>query len=176
MEKLLPNFLKKKKISLNIINKSKKSIKKNKINFIKSDLLNKKKIEKIFAKNKPDIVLHLASNNPSYKESSYKQFYKKNLLATKNIFYSTFKANKDAKFIYCNSSQIFKKKNGIVNEKSKLSATTSYTKFRIDSHNLMLKYKKKHKIQYSNVILFNHDSQFRNKKFIYTQNSKSYYI
>jgi len=31
---------------------------------------------------------------------------------------------------------------------------------------MMLKYKKKEKINYTNAILFNHDSKFRNKKFL----------
>ena len=164
--KIITKLLEKEKINLHIIAKSKKTIQKNKKYFIKSDLLDNKKIEKIFKELKPDIVVHLASNNPSYNEHNHKLFYKNNLLATKNIFYSTFKANKSAKFINCSSSQIFKKKSGTVSEKSKLLPTTDYTKFRIDSHKLMVEYKKKHKIQYSNVILFNHDSIFRNKKFI----------
>ena len=171
--KILTKLLNKKKINLNIITKSNKAIKNKKITFIQSSLLNKKRLKSIFAKNKPDILLHLGANNPSYNEDSYKLFFKDNLLATKNIFYSTFKANKKAKFIFCSSSQIFKKKNGTVNEKSKVMATSDYTKFRIDSHNMMLKYKKKNKIQYTNAILFNHDSKFRNKKFIIPRISKA---
>ena len=166
---IITKLLNKKKINLNIITRSKKSFKKinnNKINYIISNLLSKKKIENMFEKVKPDIVLHLASNNPSYHENNYKKFYEDNLITTKNIFYSTFNANKKARFISCSSSQIFKKKNGVVNEKSILLATTNYTKFRIDSHNFMLNFKKKHKIRYTNIILFNHDSKFRNKKFI----------
>ena len=166
---IITKLLNQKKINLNIITRSKKSFKKinnNKINYIISNLLSKKKIENMFEKVKPDIVLHLASNNPSYHENNYKKFYEDNLITTKNIFYSTFNANKKARFISCSSSQIFKKKNGVVNEKSILLATTNYTKFRIDSHNFMLNFKKKHKIRYTNIILFNHDSKFRNKKFI----------
>ncbi len=164
--KILSKLLDKKKINLNILTKSNKEIKNKKITYIKSNLLNKKKLESIFTKNKPDIVLHLGANNPSYNEDSFKLFFKDNKLTTKNIFFSTFKANKKAKFIFCSSSQIFQKKNGTVNEKSKVMSKSNYTKFRIDSHNMMLKYKKKNKIQYTNVILFNHDSKFRNKKFI----------
>ena len=58
-----------------------------------------------------------------------------------NIFYSTFEANKKAKFIFCSSSQIFKKKIGFVSEKSKIYSTTDYVKFRIKSDLMMLKYK-----------------------------------
>jgi nucleoside-diphosphate-sugar epimerase len=163
--RILIDLLKKKKVKLNIISKRNvKSIKN--VNFIKSNLLNKKKIKKIFSKNKPDIVLHLASNNPSYNQDNYKLFYQENLIATKNIFLETFEANKRAKFITCSSSQIFKKRNGLVNENSKIIKSSFYTKFRIDSDKIMLKYKIQNKIKYTNVILFNHDSKFRNKKFI----------
>ena len=163
--KILINLLKKKKIRLNII--SKKKIKRTKkIKFIKLNLLNKKNIKKIFFKNKPDVVLHLASNNPSFNQNNYKLFYQDNLIATKNIFLETFEANKKAKFINCSSSQIFKKKSGLVNENSKIIKSSFYTKFRIDSDKSMLKYKIQNKIKYTNVILFNHDSKFRNKKFI----------
>ena len=164
--KILIRLLKKKKINLSIFFKGKKSSKKNGVKFISSNLLNKKELDKIFNKTKPDIVLHLASNNPSYGEKNHNLFFKENYKATKNIFYSTFDNNIKAKFIFCSSSQIFDKKNGLVNEKSKTRITTDYTKFRIDSDNLMLKYKQKNKIKYTNAILFNHDSKFRNKKFI----------
>ena len=163
---ILTILLKKKKINLTIFYKGKKPINQIGVKYIKENLSNKKKIDILFKKIKPDIVLHLAANNPSYNEKNYKVFFKENFLATKNIFYSTFGANKKARFIFCSSSQIFQKKNGLVNEKSKMISKTDYTKFRIKSDLMMLKYKKKEKINYTNAILFNHDSIFRNKKFI----------
>ena len=62
--------------------------------------------------------------------------------------------------------KFLKKKSGVVTEKSQNIITTDYTNFRIKSDNMMLKYKKKKKINYTNAILFNHDSKFRNKKFL----------
>ena len=163
---ILTILLKKKKINLTILYKSKKPKNKKGVNYIKNNLSNKKQIDLIFEKIKPDIVLHLAANNPSFIENNYKVFFKENFSATKNIFDSTFQANKKARFIFCSSSQIFKKKIGVVNENSKTMARTDYTRFRIKSDLLMLKYKKKEKINYTNAILFNHDSIFRNTKFI----------
>ena len=163
---ILTVLLKKKKINLTIFYKGKKPKTKRGVSFIRENLLNKKKIDLFFKKKKPDIVIHLAANNPSYHEKNYKVFFKENFLATKNIFYSTYEVNKKAKFIFCSSSQIFKKKSGIVSEKSKIYPTTDYTKFRIKSDLMMLKYKNKEKISYTNAILFNHDSIFRNKKFL----------
>ena len=163
---ILINILKKKKINLTILSRTKKSKTLGNVKFIKENLLNKKRLDLIFIKKKPDIVLHLASNNPSFNETNYKIFFKENFLATKNIFNSTFQSNQNAKFIFCSSSQIFKKKSGVVTEKSQNIITTDYTNFRIKSDNMMLKYKKKKKINYTNAILFNHDSKFRNKKFL----------
>ena len=41
-----------------------------------------------------------------------------------------------------------KKKYGIVNEKSKFSVNSDYTRFRINAHHEMLKYKIKNNIKY----------------------------
>ena len=165
--KILTNLLISKNIRLNVFFRNKKKIiKKKNINFLYSNLKDKRKLNKIFLKNKPDVVVHFAANNPSYKQKSYKTFYKENMEITKNIFYSTFNNNIKAKFIFCSSSQIFKKKNGLVNERSKTIVNSPYTKFRINADNFMLKFKKKENINYTNAILFNHDSEYRNKKFI----------
>ncbi len=163
---ILTTLLKNKKINLIIFFKGKKPKTREGVKFIKEDLSNKKKIDTLFKKTKPDIVLHLASNNPSYNEKGYKVFFTDNFLSTKNIFQSTFESNKKARFVFCSSSQIFKKRKGIVNEKSKVLSKTDYTKFRIKSDLMMLNYKKKERIYYTNAILFNHDSIFRNKKFL----------
>lgn len=163
---ILNNLLKKNK-NLKLINVLGIKNKSQKIpNAYYVDLQKKKQIDRLFSNVKPDVVLHLGSKNPSYSESSYNKFFKYNLISTKNLFFSTFENNKNAKFIFCNSSQIFKKKYGIVNEKSKFSVNSDYTRFRINAHHEMLKYKIKNNIKYTNVILFNHDSKYRNKKFI----------
>ena len=163
---ILTILLKKKRVNLNILYKGKEPKRQKGVNYIKEDLSNKKKIGFLFKKIKPDVILHLAANNPSYNEKNYKIFFKENFSATKNIFYATFEANNKAKFVFCSSSQIFQKKRGIVNERSKTLSKTDYTRFRIKSDLMMLKFKRKEKINYTNAILFNHDSIFRNKKFL----------
>ena len=64
--------------------------------------------------------------------------------------------------------QIIKKKR-ILNENSKFFVNDYYSKFRIEidnySKNLIKKFKQK-KISFTNLILFNHDSIYRNQKFI----------
>ena len=163
---ILNNLLKKnKKFKLiNVLEKKKRSHRISNVYYV--DLQKKGQIDRLFSKVKPDVILHLGAKNPSYSENSYNKFFKYNFISTKNLFLSTFENNKNAKFIFCNSSQIFKKKLGIVNEKSKFSINSDYTRFRINAHHEMLKYKIKNNIKYTNVILFNHDSKYRNKKFI----------
>ena len=163
---IISNILRKNKnIKIYAIVENKRKFQKKK-NLIKLNLLNKNKIKNIFSKIRPDIILHLGSKNPSFKQSGYKKYYRYNMQTTKNIFFSAFEKNINAKFIFCNSSQIFKKKNGNVNEKSQFFFNSDYSKFRLKCHELMLDYKKKNNINYTNVILFNHDSIFRNKKFL----------
>ena len=163
---ILNNLLKKNKKFkiINIIGIKDRSKKKRNVYYV--NLRKKRQIDTLFSKFKPDIVLHLGSKNPSYSENNFNKFFKNNFICTKNLFFSTFENNKNAKFIFCNSSQIFKKKYGLVNEKSKFSISSDYTRFRINAHNEMLKYKMMNNIKYTNVILFNHDSKYRNKKFI----------
>ena len=148
---------------INIVDKKNKI--KNK-NTVILNLLDKKEINQLFKSKIPHVVLHLGSKNPSIFENNYNIYFKNNIECTKNLFNSTFENNNKAKFIFCNSSQIFKKKHGRVNEKSLMKENSDYTKFRIMAHKEMLKYKRLNKIKYSNIILFNHDSIFRNKKFI----------
>jgi len=164
---ILKNILKKNKKKFFLITKKSQIIKKNnRLNYIYIDLEKKKEIINLFKKIRPDVVLHLAANNPSFSESSKKKFFTENLKITKNLFNSVFEINQNAKFVFCSSSQIFKKKVGLVNEKSIKHKSTDYTKFRIEADDYMIKYKNKHNIKYTNAILFNHDSIYRNKKFI----------
>jgi nucleoside-diphosphate-sugar epimerase len=160
---LLTNiFLKNSKYKVNIITNKKNFKKKKNVNYYNSNLQYFRSVKKIFLKNKPDIIIHLACKNPSFRESGLYKFYKYNVIATKNIADASYNLNKKIIFIFANSSQIFKKKSGIVNENSKSKISTSYTRFRIEMNNYI---KKKIK-NYTNIILFNHDSKFRNKKFL----------
>ncbi len=162
---ILSRLLKIKQINLYLL--VRKLIKtEKKIKLIQVDLKKKTQIKQTFSKIRPDIIVHLASNNPSFGEKNKKKFYNENLIITKNLFDTVFKINSKAKFIFCSSSQIFKSKKGSVNEKSKTLSRTDYTKFRIESDRYMLLFKKKFNIKYTNAILFNHDSIYRNKKFI----------
>ena len=160
--KILSKIISKKKFKIICLIKKKKIYREKGVISINTNLLEKKKLTKIFALIKPDIILHLASNNPSFNEKNYKKFYSDNILASSYLYNIAQIFNKNIKFISISSSQIFKKKNGIVNEKSEVRISSPYTKFRIEFE----KYLKRKKANFTNIILFNHDSKFRNKKFL----------
>ena len=160
-------LLSKKKYRIFVFGKKKNILIKKGINFIKSNLLNKKKLENIFKKNVPNIIVHLAANNPAYKEISYKKFYNDNILGSKNLFFSSHKYNPKLKFIFATSSQIFKKKKGTVTENSEKKIVKDYTKFYVKFRIEFDKFMLSQNINYSCLIFFNHDSIYRSKKFLF---------
>lgn len=166
--KIIIKKLYKKKINLILIDKTfEKKIKKKNINYFEINLKDKKKIEKLFKLYKVDVVLNLASNNPNYSQNSYHKHYLENINNSKNLIDNLTKYKNEVKFISCSSSRIFKKKNGLVNENSNISANDFYSKFRIETNDYLIKTKKKNKnFDFTNVILFNHDSLFRSNRFL----------
>ena len=128
---------------------------------------------------KPNIIIHLASSNNSYlkrkNRENYKINYLQNMKCTKNLLNSIIENKLKTNLIFAGSSLMFKdniKKK--VSEKDYLKSTEYYGKYKIDSHNLLLVMKKKGKISGSTAILFNHDSAFRNKKFLIPKLVKSF--
>ena len=114
---------------------------------------------------KPDVIVHLGSSNPSFKKKFNKNDYKKNSDFTRKLI-DYLKKNNKIKFIFPSSSQIFKFSKKKINEKSVYKANSYYTKFRINISNYLLKIKKIYNLNSSVVILFNHDSIYRNPRFL----------
>ncbi len=166
---ILSKILVKKKFSVyGLINKEKK----NKIKTViykKINFNNIKEIENNLKKIKPTHFVHFGSENPNF--YSKKNFFTKNHKFTKNIIDAILRTNKNINFIFPNSSQIFKKKK-LVNEQSSIYISDSYTKFRVKIFNYMMSLKKNN-FRFSNLILFNHDSIFRNKNFLLPRIVKS---
>jgi len=160
-------LLSKKKYRIFVFGKKKNILINRKIKFIKLNLLNKKNLDNIFKKNIPNTIVHLAANNPAYKEISNKKFYRENIMGSKNLFYSSYKYNPKLKFIFANSSQIFKKKKGSVTENSEKKITNDYTKFYVKFRIEFDKFMLNQNINYTCLIFFNHDSIYRNKKFLF---------
>ena len=166
--RIIVKELSQKKIYLILIAKKfTKKIKKNNLKYFEFDLKKSEKLKTIFIKHKIDLILHLASNNPNYGQNNLKKHYLENLRNSKNLINFSLNLGKKIKFISCSSSRIFKKKNGMVNEKSRVYITDYYSKFRIEINDYLSKVSHKNeKFSFTNAILFNHDSSLRNKKFI----------
>lgn len=147
-----------------------KQIKSNKIKnikYYKINLLDYKKVSKLLNIVSPFSLIHLGTENPNYLElKKKKDFYKKNLRATKNLInYFSLNQPKE-KLILIGTSQMYGKYQKIVNLNSKFNPLNSYAKFRVAAYNYMLQSKKKYKSNMVTAILFNHDSMFRKKKFL----------
>ena len=142
--KIILQKLYKRKINLILIDKRfKKKIKRKNINYFEINLKDKKKLEKLFKFYKVDVVLNLASNNPNYRQNSYRKHYLENINNFKNLIDNLIKYKNEVKFISCSSSRIFRKKNGLVNENSNIYANDFYSKFRIETNKYLIKIKKK---------------------------------
>jgi GDP-D-mannose dehydratase len=79
---------------------------------------------------------------------------------------SIIKVNLKTKLIFAGSSIMFKNTNKKVSEKTVLKSNDYYGNYKIDAHKMIMEMKKKEKVDASTAILFNHDSIFRNKKFL----------
>jgi GDP-D-mannose dehydratase len=122
-------------------------------------------IEKKLNEIKPDIIVHLGSDNPSYKKKFLFLDYKKNLFFTKKLIdYVT--NNDHIKLILISSSKIFKKNKKKITENSPILINDNYTKFRIKSAKYLFIKKRKFKLNATVLILFNHDSRYRNPRFL----------
>ena len=156
--------------------KRKKKISKVKYNF--NNLTSQKKIRNHLKIIKPNIIIHLASKNETYekrkKEKNYKVNYLQNLKCTSNLLTSIIKVNFKTKLIFAGSSLMFKNSNKEVSEKTVLKSNDYYGNYKIEAHKMIMKMKKDKKIDASTAILFNHDSAFRNKKFLLPRLVKSF--
>ena len=140
-----------------------------KVKYYKVNLIDKEKIKKELTKIKPNFIVHLASENPSFSErKNTKQKLNLNIIGSINLINAIKELNLDTLFIFANSSQIFSYKKKI-KEKDKIQITSDYTKFRIKIYQYLKILKKKYNFKFSNLTLFNHDSKYRKKKFLLPQ-------
>jgi GDP-D-mannose dehydratase len=164
---IISKLLNKKFIIYGFIKNKKYKNKLKNVIYKKINLLNKFKLKKLILEIKPSAILHFASKNPSYTDKeNKKKFYDYNYNISKNLIDSIILLDKKIKFIFSSSSQVFGCATGKVNENSRFIGNNYYSKFRIDIYRYLLLKKKKYKLKFTNIILFNHDSIYRNKKFL----------
>jgi GDPmannose 4,6-dehydratase len=136
------------------------------INYHKIDLLDYKSVSSFLDKVNPISLIHLGTENPNYIELKIKKdFYGKNLKASKNLikYFSQHKVKK--KLILVGTSQMYGTLEK-VNLKSKFNPLNSYARFRLESYKDMSKNKRKYNLNIVMAILFNHDSMYRKNKFL----------
>ena len=98
-----------------------------------------------------------------------------NLVCTKNHIQSAVKMKKLKKFIFAGSSLMFKNQKKIrVNENSIFRSKDFYSKYKIDSFRYLQKISKKNNFNSTTILLFNHDSIYRNEKFLIPKLVKSF--
>ena len=187
--KILSNILLKKNYSIiGIIKKKQLSKKIKNVKYFAVNLLNYNSIYKIIKKIKPYAIVHLASNNKSHSPKNLKKInyiihYKNNLKMTYNLMDAIININKKIKFIFAGSSHMYGNiKRKKVDEKTPFNSNSFYSKYKIDSHKYIMYLKKKFDLKITTVILFNHDSKYRNKKFLLPRivnaikNSNKYFL
>ncbi len=170
-------FLKKGYKVFGIIKKKNKKLITN-VKYIVNNLESKKKISKILDKTNPSIIIHLAAINNSYylrKKENYKNNYLLNLVCTKNLIQSATKISSLKRFIFAGSSLMFKnQKKVIVDENSSFESKDYYSKYKIESFKYLQEISKKNNFNSTTVLLFNHDSIYRNEKFLIPRLIKSF--
>ena len=168
---ILSNILIKRKFKVYGITKKKITSKAKDIHLINIQRLNFNKIIKKFDEIKPDVIIHFGSSNPSYNQNFGKKEYDYNLNFTKNII--DYISKNKIKFIFPSSSLVFKYSKNKLNENSKIESKTYYSKFRNNASKYLLNIKRKKKVNATIAILFNHDSKYRNIRFLFPRLIKS---
>lgn len=151
------------------INRAKKKldIKNKNIEFIKLDVLNINEIKKIIEKYKPNYIFYFAGiSSPVLSFKKPKETYLSNFIGCSN-FLKILKNNKlSCKFLNATSSEIFAKSVKKINIDSKKKPISPYGESKLLSFNVTKKFRKKYSMKTYNAIIFNTESNFRDKKFL----------
>ena len=164
---ILTKKLLKKNFKIYGIIKSDKNIKLKirKVIYKKLDLTKSNLLKKYLSQIDPEYLVHLGSENPNFHQRNEKKFYELNFRIIKNLI-DYFSMNIKKKLIIIGSSQMYSGNIKKINLKTLFKPKNHYAKFRSDSFKYMLEAKRKYKCNIVMAILFNHDSIYRNKKFL----------
>tara|TARA_B100000579_G_C22807976_1_gene843583 strand:- start:571 stop:1533 length:963 start_codon:yes stop_codon:yes gene_type:complete len=141
---------------------------KNKVKFIKLDVLNKQNIKSLIFKFNPKAIYYLAGQ--SSVPASFKmrlETFRSNYLGAANFLSILKEENLKTKFIKANSAYIFNGSKKKITITSKLAKPESpYTNSQIKAFKIVKKFRKKHNVKCYSAIFFNIESDLRSKKFI----------
>ena len=163
----LKNLLNKKKKKVIITSRFKKSItKKKNFEVIVLDIYNKKKIFKIIEKYKPQNIFYFAGqSSPNISFVKKKETLRSNFIGCKNVLECVYKIDKNIKFIYAASSEMYGNVKGKITLKSKKFPVNPYGISKLKGFNLTKLYREKYNLKSYSAIIFNTESILRDKSF-----------
>ncbi len=133
----------------------------------KLNILNKKQIEKLIIKNKPNIIFFLAGqSSPGKSFFLKKETMLSNYNGCKNFLEIIKKNNLETKFINFSSCEIFGKFKNKINLYSKKKPISPYGLAKLKAHNLTKIYREKYNLNTYNAIIFNTESYYRPKNYL----------
>jgi GDPmannose 4,6-dehydratase len=148
----------------------KKNVINKKIKIFKINLFNKNIVKKFISTHNPKYLIHLASSNYSHnfkRKPVFNKEYLDNFTISKNLIDAIVSLNLKTIFIFAGSARMYEGYNEkIINENTRFKPVNYYSRYKVDVHKYFMWLKKGKKINGTTVILFNHDSIFRNKKFL----------
>ena len=126
-----------------------------KVNFYKINILETKKLKQIIIKNNIDSVIHLAGSIViGVGEKFPKRYYRNNVSATQSLL-SACKNTSVKNFIFSSTAAVYKDKQKIVNETSKIKPKSVYGKTKVKAEKLIILNCKKENINYAILRYFN---------------------
>ena len=126
-----------------------------KVNFYKINILETKKLKQIIIKNNIDSVIHLAGSLViGVGEKFPKRYYRNNVSATQSLL-SACKNTSVKNFIFSSTAAVYKDKQKIVNETSKIKPKSVYGKTKVKAEKLIILNCKKENINYAILRYFN---------------------
>ncbi len=152
------NLIDKKKYNIIVVdnlNTTKKNYLPKNIRIEKINILNKKKLKKLFSFYNFDGVIHLAAKCVVSESQKYPdRYYKTNIIGTKNVIMCS-KKFKVKHFVFSSSCSIYGNSDGVVKEKNKKKPVSYYGKTKLIGENLIKKGFKNTNIKFIILRYFN---------------------
>jgi len=144
------------------------------IKIIKLDIADKNQVDQLIKAEKPSQLYHLAvchhesTLNRHVDTELDSRMLKTNFRSTENFIHAILNNFKDCRFFYAGSSQMYTatKKSEIVNEKTPFNPSSFYGHTKHWSQQLIDYYRKNNNFWGVTGVLFNHESIYRDEKYI----------
>lgn len=105
---------------------------------VSCNLLNKRKINKIFSNFKPDVTIHLAAQSLVNDRIPFKKYKANNIDATKNLI-NVMKKNNSNNIIFSSTASIYASSDKLLDETSKIQPLSNYAKSKIKCEKIITK-------------------------------------